>query len=268
MPRPVGPTRPWGPAAAVGVGGRASPSAPGRRSSRAAAVRRAAASSVASGGITCRSQRPSPGRAGRPGPERAERRGLVQADDLVGDEHAPRCRRPGRGVHGDAGDVAPRSRQRGEHLRELCQKIAGVRPPHPVDPARQRAVWRETQADEGQGGGGGGVDGAVGTVVITWVLSDEVVVGRFGRARRPTVRGLSGSAGRGRWIRVLEVVPGRSCRKKRRRPPRVRGKGVGGRMRGEGETLPRDERRWIPGWSRSATGVPDALGLLRLLLGA
>jgi hypothetical protein len=36
----------------------------------------------------------------------------------------------------------------------------------------------------------------------------------------------------------------------------------------KGETLPRDERRWIPGWSRSATGVPDALGLLRLLLGA
>jgi len=36
----------------------------------------------------------------------------------------------------------------------------------------------------------------------------------------------------------------------------------------EGETLPRDERRWIPGWSRSATGVPDALGLVSLLPGA
>jgi hypothetical protein len=35
----------------------------------------------------------------------------------------------------------------------------------------------------------------------------------------------------------------------------------------ERETLPRDECQWIPGLSRSATGVPDALGLLRLLLG-
>ncbi|CAB44383.1 hypothetical protein GTY87_18795 [Streptomyces sp. SID7813] len=82
-------------------------------------------------------------------------------------------------------------------------------------------------------------------------------------------RALSGSAGRGRWDpgaggRAWPLLPEESADD--------RSEFAGGESAGvcgaEGGDLPRDERRRIPGWSRSATGVPDALGLVSLLPGA